>query len=231
MKKALKLPFQFDADQMLQELQSISNTFQPIENKYTGDSLSGTHLIVPSRNGEANNQGETFSFTQELKECSYLQEVLNTFQCDKFTFRVQNLRSGGMIKKHKDGDKGLRHRWIRLNIPVKTNEQVFTYYGGERILMKNGECWLPNVIEEHWMENRSEETRWLLLMDCDLNDWWKEILNTCGLNLESVSKYQYQSLEELENIKTGFLAHGFALESEWIQEVDFELERRGFKKK
>ena len=223
MKNAIKLPFLFDADRMLSELQSIQNSFVPIRNQYTGESLFGMHLIVPNADGSINEKGESFHLTKELQQCSYLQEVLHTFPCDKFTYRAQNLRSGGLIKKHNDGDKGLKHRWIRLNIPVSTNEKVHTYFNGERIPMKNGECWLPNVVKDHWMENQSDATRWLLLLDCGLNDWWKTVLKDCGLDLENASKFQYQSLEELENIKQNLLFQGLDERNVLVKEIAQEI--------
>jgi hypothetical protein len=226
MRSAIKLPFQFDADRMKQELESISSSFQLIRNQYTKNSLMGTHLILPNPNGELNEKGESFYLSEELEQCPYLQEVLNTFQCNKFTFRSQNLLPGGTIEKHDDGDKGLKHNWIRLNIPVATNENVHTYFNGERIPMKNGECWLPDVTKEHEMFNHSNETRWLLLMDCELNDWWKEILTKQGLEFEDESKYKYQTLEELENIKLCFLEMGLTEESELVHEVIAEMVRR-----
>ena len=100
MKSAIKLPFQFDADQMLHELQAISDSFQLIRNQYTGSSLYGMHLILPNIDFYENEKGETFQFTEELDQSPYLQEVLDTFQCNKFSFRVQNLLPGGSIGLH-----------------------------------------------------------------------------------------------------------------------------------
>lgn len=226
MHNAIKLPFQFDADRMKLELESISNSFRLIRNQYTKNSLLGTHLILPNPNGERNEKGESFFLSDELQKCPYLLEVLNTFQCNKFTFRSQNLLPGGIIEKHSDGDKGLKHHWVRLNIPVATNENVHTYYNDERIPMKNGECWLPDVTKEHEMFNHSDETRWLLLMDCEFNDWWKEILTAQGLEFENESKYKFQSLEELENIKLCFLEMGLSEDHDLVQEVQLEISLR-----
>ena len=226
MKSALKLPFLFDADRMLQELQSISDSFELIQNQYTGNTLEGMHLISPNLNGESNEKGETFHLTKELQECPYLQEVLNTFQCNKFTFRTQNLKAGGKIGKHNDGNKGLEHNIVRLNIPVRTNDEVYTYYNGERILMKSGECWLPNVIKDHEMENKSDETRWMLMMDCDLNDWWKAILKDFGYDLDHMSKHAYRSNEELASMKQNFLDMGLDSSSDLVKEVDAEIALR-----
>lgn len=218
---ALKLNFQFDGDRMKQELESILDSFQLIKNPYTGNSLNGIHLTLPLQDGIANEKGETFCMTEELKKCLYLQEVLNTFKCDKLTFRAQNLKAGGNIGKHSDGGRGLNNNIVRLNIPVSTNENVYTYYNGERILMKNGECWLPNVIKPHEMKNDSDETRWLILIDCDLNDWWKDILREKGIDFDNISKHANSSLEELQSMKESFISMN--MDKNMIEELELEI--------
>ena len=221
---SIKLPFKFDADRMKQELGSISDSFQLIKNAYTGNSLFGMHLILPNKDGIANEKGETYYMSEELKKCPYLQKVLNTFQCDKFTFRTQNLKPGGKIEKHNDGDKGLNSNIVRLNIPVSTNEHVYTYFNNERILMKNGECWLFDVTKVHEMENKSNETRWHIMIDCDLNDWWKDILQNCGIDFSEVSEYESYSIENLQEMKESFSR--MRVDSELIERIDLEIESR-----
>lgn len=221
---ALKLNFQFDGDRMKQELESISDSFQLIKNAYTGNSLFGMHLILPNKDGLPNEKGETFYMKEELEECSYLKEVLNTFKCDKHTYRVQNLMPGGKIGKHSDGGKGLNNKIVRLNIPVSTNDQVYTYYNQERILMKNGECWLPNVLKPHEMKNNSDETRWLILIDCDLNDWWKDVLREKGIDLDNISKHANASLEELQSMKESFISMN--MDKNMIEELELEIASR-----
>lgn len=221
---ALKLNFQFDAKQMKEELKSISDSFQAIENSSTKNSLIGMHLILPNKDELSNDKGETFYMTEELKKSPYLQEVLNTFRCNKLTFRAQNLKAGGRIEKHSDLDKGLNNNIVRLNIPVSTNDEVYTYYNNERILMKDGECWLPNVSKLHEMENKSNETRWLLLIDCDLNDWWKEVLKQSDINVDEASKYENYNIEDLLSMKESFIAMN--IDMSLIKELEMEISSR-----
>jgi len=226
MQTAIKLPFQFDGDRMKQELESISDSFQLIKNNYTGNTLEGMHLILPNKDALKDEEGKTYFMSEELKRCPYLQEVLNTFQSNILTYRTQNLKPGGKIGLHRDRDKGLDSNIVRLNITVSTNEEILTFYNGERIPMENGECWLPDVTKEHYMENNSNQTRWLLMMDCDLNDWWKGILKDYGVDFENQSKYIYKSVEELKNIRLGLLSVGFDENHEYVIEVDDEIAKR-----
>jgi hypothetical protein len=182
------------------------------------------HLTLPLQDGISNEQRETFSMTEELKKCPYLQEVLSTFKCDKLTFRVQNLKAGGKIGIHNDGNRGLNNNIVRLNIPVSTNEDVYTYYNEERILMKNGECWLPNVIKPHEMKNNSDQTRWLILIDCDLNDWWKDVLREKGVDFDNISKHASSSLKELQSMKEAFISMN--MDKKMIEELEVEIAAR-----
>lgn len=220
---AIKLPFQFDGDRMKQELESISDSFQLIKNPYTGNSLLGMHLILPTQYGIPNEKGETFCMTEELRKCPYLQEVLNTFQCNKLTFRTQNLKAGGRIEKHNDGDKGLNSNVVRLNIPVSTNDEVYFHIDGERIVMKDGECWLPEVTKPHEVENRSDSLRLQIMIDCDFNDWWKDVLKTLGMYKEP-SKYGKYSLDELQSMKENFVSMN--MNKETIEELELEIATR-----
>ena len=63
----------------------------------------------------------------------------------------------------------------------------------------------------------------MLLMDCDLNDWWKDFLYDLGVDLSNGTKYQFQSLKELENIKRCFLKMGLDLNNSLVKEVDSEI--------
>ncbi len=221
---ALKLNFQFDGDRMKKELESISDSFQLIKNAYTGNSLIGMHLIVPTKDMILNEKGETFEMTEELKKCPYLQEVLNTFQCNKLTFRTQNLKAGGRIGLHSDSNKGLNDNIVRLNIPVSTNDDVYTYYNNERIRMKNGECWLPNVVKAHEMKNDSDETRWLIMIDCELNDWWKSVLKQNGMEYKEPTKYGTYTLSNLQSMKESFISMNMS--KAFLEELELEISSR-----
>jgi hypothetical protein len=221
---ALKLNFQFDAQRIRKELESISNSFQPILSAQIEDkALVGMHLIAPDREGRMDENGDTFHMTEELKKCTYLQEVLDTFKCDKFLYRTQNLKPGGKIEMHRDRGRGIVDGIVRLNIPVSTNNEVYFHIDGERIVMKDGECWLPEVTKLHEVENKSDKLRMQIMIDCDLNDWWKNILKEHGFNKE-FSKYERHNLDELKAMRDSFVS--MRMDDEVIEELDFEIEKK-----
>lgn len=222
---AIKLPFKFDAKKIQKELEAISTSFQPILSaQIEEEKLVGVHLITPDFDGRKNEKGHTYHFSEELKKCPYLQLILDTFQSDKFMFRTQNLKPGGKIEKHRDRGRGLVDGIVRLNIPVTTNEDVHFLINGERIPMQNGECWLPNVSELHEVENRSDSLRMQLMIDCDLNDWWKTVLKENGIEFNESNSYKTYNLEELQEMRENFLS--MKINTEIIEELQLEIEER-----
>ncbi|MBL4605116.1 MAG: aspartyl/asparaginyl beta-hydroxylase domain-containing protein [Flavobacteriaceae bacterium] len=223
-RNALKLNFQFDAQRIRKELESISDSFYPILSAQIEDeALEGMHLIAPDREGKVDERGHTFHMSEELKKCPYLQEILDTFQCDKFLYRTQNLKPGGKIEMHRDRGRGIVDGIVRLNIPVSTNDQVYFYIDGERIAMKDGECWLPEVTKLHEVENRSDELRMQIMIDCDLNDWWKDVLKEHGM-IKEPAKYGRYSLRELQAMKDSFVS--MKMDRKMIEELEFEIVAR-----
>lgn len=221
---ALKLNFQFDAQRIREELESISDSFKPILSAQIEDqALEGMHLITPDAEGRVDKNGHTFHRNEELKKCPYLQEVLDTFKCDKFLYRTQNLKPGGKIEMHRDRGRGIVDGIVRLNIPVTTNDQVYFHIDGERIVMKDGECWLPEVTKLHEVENKSDELRMQIMIDCDLNDWWRNILKEHGMSKEPTTYSRY-SLHELNAMKDSFAT--MKIDGEVVKELDSEIERK-----
>ncbi len=221
---AIQFPFQFDAQRIHGELLAISSAFQTIHsNKIEEERLQGMHLIRPSINGQKDDHGYTYQLSKELKQSPYLQSILDFFPCDKLQFRIHNLQAKGAISLHRDSDRGLTSGIVRIHIPVTTNPSIYFYVNGERILMQNGECWYADITQLHEVENRSDTDRLQLMIDCQLNDWWKNLLSEQGLDSSFYSKWNKHSLEELVTMKTEFAKNGILLEEAELQEMEMVI--------
>ncbi len=220
---AIRFQFQFDAPRIYKELQAIAASLKTIHSiKIKENHLMGLHLIVPNADGKKEASGYTYISTPELDQSPYLQSILETFQCNKFTYRVHNLVTGGKIALHRDTDRGLINNFVRIHIPVSSNEEVYFHVNGERICMQNGECWFADVTQLHEVENRSNSDRLQLLIDCDLNDWWKEILKKHSVQLEEDLVWKHHSLEELQLMKKNFLHMGIENQA-IIEKIEQEI--------
>ncbi len=220
MKNAIQFPFHFDVQRMMLELEAIKSSFIPIHSlRIKENDLMGIHLIIPLLEG-TDDQGKRYRFTPELEQSPYLQAVLDTFQCDKLMFRVHNLRAKGKIELHRDSDRGLVNNIVRIHIPVTTNEEVYFYVNGERVCMQNGECWFANISEMHEVENRSDTDRLQLMIDCELNEWWEQLLRENGIDITTFSEWQEHSLEELQLMKENILAMGAIADKTLLEKMD-----------
>ena len=180
MRNYLKLPFQFDAARLRQDLAQVADD-EWIEhfNQYN---YEGNWSVVSLRsNGGRTKQiypdphsTEDFCDTEILARCAYVREILNQIECEKEAVRFMLLGAGARIKEHKDFFMGFDEGVIRLHIPVITNPQVEFYLAGERVPMHEGELWYLDFSQKHRVENNGDEDRIHLVMDCKVNDWLVE---------------------------------------------------------
>lgn len=175
---ALQLPFHFDATRILEEMNQFNKEdYYDISNpSVVLETLWSKHLIEPVGGPD---QIPEFSPNEALKQCPYLLSILDSFQCDKETFRIHTLEAKTTIKPHRDIGFSFEQGKIRIHIPVKTNDQVKIIVNGEHINMRAGECWYCNFDEVHEVQNNSDEARTHLILDFIVNDWFRAIFNSC----------------------------------------------------
>ena len=171
---ALQLPFNFDVEQILKEINLFTQKdYYDIYNTSVElKTLWSKHLIEP-KIGDDNLPH--FFPNEALKQSPYLQSVLDTFQCDKETFRIHTLDAKANIRPHRDIGYSLELGMIRLHIPIITNKDVQLIVNDENIVMNPGECWYCNFNEVHEVKNNSDHPRTHLIMDCRVNEWVKKL--------------------------------------------------------
>jgi len=171
---ALQLPFKFDASLILRDINQFKKEdYYDIYNPSVAlETLWSKHLIEPI--GGPDRPPE-FLPNEALRRSPYLLSILDTFKCNKETFRIHTLEAGATIKPHRDIGYSFEQGLIRIHIPVVTNDQVRLAVNGERINMRAGECWYCNFNDVHEVANNSDEPRTHLILDCVVNDWFKAI--------------------------------------------------------
>ena len=183
----LKLPFTFDPALLKEDLNKVEASDwikhfnkSDYEGEWEGAALRGKKDAVHPILRLAANPGVTeFSDYELLNECSYFKYVADTFECPKMYIRLLSLKPGSVIKEHCDPDLGYEEGDIRIHVPVKTNENVIFTLNGERVIMNEGETWYLNFSLPHSITNAGNEDRVHLILDCKVNDWVRELFNTC----------------------------------------------------
>jgi hypothetical protein len=207
----LKLPFHFSEEKLVADLEICKNydfTSHFNKNDYSGQ---WTSIALRSQNGEMNNifalpQGEAnYKNTELLQKCGYFEEIINSFECEKESIRLLNLKPGSVIKEHTDHNLGYEDGIFRIHIPITTNENVHFFIDSKEVKMLPEECWYGNFNLPHSVRNDGKTDRIHLVMDCLGNEWSDTLFLECGYNFD-VEKEQPQysretKLQMIEQLK------------------------------
>jgi hypothetical protein len=182
--KYLKLPFLFDVGLLQQEVCALSAPHwlphyqvKQYEGEWTAiplRSIAGKAddiIIAPTENPE-------YLDTVFLKNCPYLQKVLQHFKCPLQAVRLLKLNAASNIKEHRDAELNFESGEIRLHIPILTHTDVEFFLDKERLTLQEGECWYMNFNLPHSINNKSHINRVHLVIDALVNDWVKELFSS-----------------------------------------------------
>ncbi len=204
----LKLPFHFSEEKLLNDLEisrKYNFTSHYNQNDYLGE---WTSIALRSQNGEMNNifalpQGEEkYKDTQLLLKCNYFKEVIDSFNCEKESIRLLNLKPGSAIKEHTDYNLGYEDGIFRIHIPITTNEEVHFFIDSKQVKMLPSECWYGNFNLPHHVSNDGNTDRIHLVMDCLRNEWSDALFLECGYDFEGENNQpEYSNETKLQMIE------------------------------
>ncbi|HWD94750.1 MAG TPA: GNAT family N-acetyltransferase [Verrucomicrobiae bacterium] len=178
----VKMPLLYDTARLQSDLaRMVADEFVPHFNQayYEGD---WSAIPLRSVGGRADSiypdpsAKNAFADTPLLGRCPYIREVLATLHCPLQAVRFLRLKSGSVIKEHRDHELGFEDGEVRLHVPVITNPEVEFMLNQVRVIMNEGECWYLNVNKPHRVANRGAADRVHLVVDCVVNDWLRNLL-------------------------------------------------------
>ena len=115
-----------------------------------------------------------YAATPLLALCPAIGRFLDSLACPVRSARLLNLRSGAVIKPHRDAELAFENGEARLHVPVFTNPDVEFAIDDERVVMEPGSCWYINANLTHRVANRGACDRIHLVVDCGVDDWLRE---------------------------------------------------------
>ncbi len=177
---ALRLPLEFDAVRLQQDLSALTpDDWSPHYNK--GD-YGGTWRGAALRSGSGATRDLTampaeagFLETPLLSRCPYLREVLAAFPCPLRSVRLLALAPGSFIREHVDHALDYEDGQVRIHIPMQTNPGVEFFLSGERVALEPGRAYYLNVNLPHRVNNRGQTERIHLVIDADVDEWIVEL--------------------------------------------------------
>lgn len=119
-----------------------------------------------------------FADTAAMQRLAYIPTVLDAIPCAKNSVRLLKLAAGSNIRRHRDYYLGPEDGEVRLHVPVVTHPDVEFVLDDERVPMAEGELWFLNFNHYHSVDNRSPVDRIHLVIDCVVNDWLRELLES-----------------------------------------------------
>lgn len=135
-----------------------------------------------------------------MDSCPYFREILSAFKCETETVRLLNLGAGGIIHEHRDPGAGYHDGFLRIHIPVSTNEKTSMTVGGATVFMKAGECWYANFSDLHSVRNDGDTDRVHLVIDGLRNEWTDEMFGRAGYDFEAEKEKNKRPAEEVLKI-------------------------------
>jgi len=210
--KHLKLPFHFDEQKLLADLNLILNSDWKAHFNKIGYSGNWSSIALYAPNGDhknifaVHNDQTHIQETELIKKCDYFKEVLKQIQCPLLSVRLLNLGVGAYIKPHKDYQLGYENGCFRLHIPIITNPKVEFILADKALTMLPGECWYTNVNYTHSVANNGDEDRIHLVIDGERNEWSDDLFFSLAskeslLTAEEIphdKAYIMRTIEELE---------------------------------
>ncbi len=188
----LKLPFIFNVIKLKNELKSLSNCDwidHFVQQNYCGSWRAiGLRIqksalnMHPIRSIYSNPAEDEWIDSLYLTQAPYFQEVLSHFSCPLQSVRLMCLTSGSEIKEHSDHLTAFEEGYIRLHIPIHTNNNVKFYLDKQLIVMQEGECWYLNLSKPHAVMNHGMTDRIHLVIDAQVNDWVKNLFRGAQSN-------------------------------------------------
>lgn len=172
----LRLPFEFDVTELEADVERFSeDEWSPHFNQgiYDGD-WSGIALRTAGSSPlplYPDPTSNDWHDTEQMARCSYVRQVLDTFECEKEAVRFLRLGPGAEIREHQDYMLNIDDGMARVHVPVRTSEKVSFYLEGRPVPMQPGEAWYLDFNRTHAVRNDGDNYRIHLVIDLVANDW------------------------------------------------------------
>jgi hypothetical protein len=80
------------------------------------------------------------------------------------------LSPGAVLHPHRDLTGASANARLRFHVPVITNDKVIFEVSRKRVVMLPGQLWSLDTSYLHSVENRSDQTRVHIVIECDISD-------------------------------------------------------------
>lgn len=180
---AAQLKGEYDVDRLLAELHELERTQWANQRTY-GDSLEPSEatpldwrvlsLRAPEGDGERTDPGGLglveYASTPWLDKAPYIASILDAIPTELRSVRLMSLGPGAEVDEHRDVPYGLPAGWVRLHIPLVTNDKAVCMLGGRPQTWQPGTFWFGDFSRPHSVVNGGDERRVHMVIDAYVNE-------------------------------------------------------------
>ena len=181
--KHLRLPLDFDRARLRRDLDRVEPeawvahfNADYYEGEWSGVALRAVDGLASQIYPDPMASGR-YVDTPVLTQSSYFPTVLAAFECPLNSVRLLKLAARSSIREHRDYQLSHTHGEVRVHVPIVTNDDVAFYLDGEPLPMGEGEAWYLDLELPHRVDNRSDQDRVHLVIDCVENEWLDGLLS------------------------------------------------------
>ena len=201
-----QINMQVDIPSMQQEVMALT---APWNLHFNTMHYEGEWTVLPLRvpGGDSNRifpdniHEEEVADTPQMKACPSIQQLIASFECPILAVRLLKLKSGAIIKPHKDHELSFENGEARLHFPVFTNEGVEFFVEDELLRMREGQCWYINANLQHSVANKGETDRIHLVVDCKVDDWLTALFDKADKKYVPAETQREEKLKIIESLR------------------------------
>ncbi|MEU5880913.1 aspartyl/asparaginyl beta-hydroxylase domain-containing protein [Spirillospora sp. NPDC047279] len=188
--EAVKLRSGYDVERLVQDLANVSRASWAAKTRYSSTaggpgaprSSNGWSCLPlrspggrPSRTDPGGPGVLDFAYTPAFERVPYVQEILSGLPGNHRQVSLLELAPGGSTHVHRDHPSGFAFGWIRLHIPITTNDRCFITIDGKRHHWRPGELWYGDFSRLHHVTNDGTLARVHLVVDIEVSPQVTEI--------------------------------------------------------
>ncbi|MFT6395299.1 MAG: mannose-6-phosphate isomerase-like protein (cupin superfamily) [Bradymonadia bacterium] len=185
----VKLPFTFDPERLLAEVQAMSLRdfvhYDVVPLRSPAHFVDPTVPAPPPAADFADGSWTQWKDAPGLERSPHLQEVLAAFNANTAVnlVRVLRLEAGGVIAEHTDPTLGLHieRSMVRLTVPIVRGPACTFWLNDIPVPMLPGECWYLRLTDPHKVHNNGTAERMSLTIDVVPNPWLQELIQSAAL--------------------------------------------------
>jgi hypothetical protein len=170
----VRLEQTFPVDELKAEFDKVIENYRPAEQfgQYHRGGWSGValHAIDGNPLDDQDNFDAVCSKTAALKHAPLMEEIIDSFPCEKRRVRLLRLAPGRKIFWHSEPWHSIDSKMVRLHIPITSNDQVGFQISHQDLNWQPGELWYGDFSFPHRLQNSGDTERIHLVIDLETND-------------------------------------------------------------